>query len=112
MLGSAGYYAIADYPWVFHVHFLLLCLAAMGLGDFLKVRLYLILGFAGAMIDVAAIIYKAVVQMERTYRLALLGLLLLLLGTGLVAGTAFYKTHRAQIEERLRRWRALFGEWE
>jgi hypothetical protein len=114
MLASAGYSVLADerYPLAFHLTLLLLCLAGMGLGSFLRVRLYLVLGSTGVAADLAVIVLRALIHMDRGPRMTAVGLLVLLLGTGLVAGAIFYKTQRESLNERIDHWRLRLGEWE
>lgn len=114
MLGSAGYYALVDdrYPVAFNLTLLLLCLAAMALGSVLRVRLYLVLGFAGVLVDLASILVKVLVRMERGERMTSVGLLVLLIGAALVGGAVYYKTHRDEIDRRLAAWRGRLGAWE
>lgn len=114
MIGSTAYYALVDerYPLIFNITLLLLCLSAMAFGSLLKIRLYLALGFGGMLLAVSSIVYKVVVQLDRTCQMTSIGLLLLLLGVGLVAGSAYYKTHRDEFEGKLSRLRSLLGNWD
>jgi len=114
MLGSAGYYALADnrYPIMFNLTMLLLGLASMVLGSILRVRLYLVLGCTGILVDLASIVYKIVIQLQRTYQMTIIGSLLLVLGLSVVAGSVYYKTHREEIEKRLQCLREWFGTYE
>ncbi len=114
MLGSAGYYALVDdrHPVAFNLTLLLLCLAAMALGSLLRIRLYLVLGLAAVLVDLASIVAKVLVRMDRGERMTSVGLLVLVLGGGLVSGAIYYKTHRDVIEERLATWRQRLGRWE
>lgn len=114
MLGSSGYYALVDdrYPVAFNVTLLLLCLAAMGLGSLLRIRLYLVLGATGVAVDLASIAFKVLVHMDRGPRMTAVGLLVLLLGAGLVAGAIYYKTHREAFDAALDVWRRRLAEWE
>jgi hypothetical protein len=114
MLGSSGYYALADprYPVAFHMTLLVLCLLAMGLGGFLQIRVYVVLGFAGVVVTLGSILYRAFSGMERAQRMTWVGTLVLLLGAALVAGAIYYKTHREAVNRRLAAWRRRFGEWE
>jgi len=114
MLGSVGYYALIDdsYPVIYNLTLILLALVAMGLGGFLRVRLYLALGFAGLVVDLATILYKGTMLMERNARMTAVGSLVLALGVALVAGAVFYRTHQAEIGARLRRWQERLAGWE
>lgn len=114
MLGSAGYYALVDdrHPVAFNLTLLLLCLAAMALGSLLRIRLYLVLGLAAVLVDVASIVVKVLVQMDRGERMTSVGLLVLVVGGALVSGAIYYKTHREEIEDGLDGWRRRLGRWE
>lgn len=113
MLGSTGYYALADdrHPIGFNLTMMILCLAAMALGTLLRVRLYLFLGFAGLIVDLCSIVYKVLLR-HAHIRMTAVGLLILLLGAFLVVGSVYCKTHREEIEATLARWRARFGTWQ
>jgi len=91
---------------------LALCLLAMGLGGFLQIRVYVLLGFAGVVVTLASILYRAFSGMERAARLTWVGTLVLLLGAALVAGAIYYKTHREPLNRRIQDWRRRLGEWE
>lgn len=114
MLGSSGYYALLDDTFLiaYILTFGLLCLLAMGLGGFLRVRLYLVLGFAGLLVDLAAVLYRVLVGMERGPRMTLIGSLVLVVGAALVFGAIFYKTHERELDERIARLRRRFVSWE
>jgi hypothetical protein len=114
MLGSAGYYALVDerYPVAFNVTLLLLCLAAMGLGSLLRIRLYLVLGATGVAVDLASIVFKVLVHMDRGPRMTAVGMLVLLLGAALVGGAIYYKTHRETFDAAMESWRRHLAEWE
>jgi hypothetical protein len=114
MLGSAGYYALLDtrYPLVFHLTMLLLGLLSMGLGAWFQVRVYLLLGFTGVVVDLASILFRVLVQMDRVARMAWIGGQVLALGAALVFGAIYYKTHQEEVSERLSRWRERLGGWE
>jgi len=114
MLASAGWYAILDerYPVWFNLTMLLLCLATMGVGSLLRVRLYLVLGAAGALVDLASLAYKVVVRLERTYQMTIIGMLLLMLGAAIVAGSVYYKTRRESVELALAKLRERLGVWD
>ena len=43
--------ATSGYPVVFNLTLLGLCLGAMGVGSLLRIRLYLLVGFAGVVVD-------------------------------------------------------------
>jgi len=114
MLGSSGYYALADerHAITFNLTMIILCLLAMGLGSFLKIRLYLALGFAGLMVDLVSILYKTLVLMERGARMTVIGSLVLVIGAILVFGAIYYKTHQARFETWHAKWRRKLGQWE
>lgn len=112
MIGSAGYYAlIKDSSSLgFNATMLLLCLAAMGVGTFFCVRLYLFMGFGGVVVNLLSLLYKG---LSRTMNhLTMVGLLLILVGAALVVGFVYAKAHQKEIEEWLAKWRAKFGTWE
>jgi len=114
MLASAGWSALlsSDIPLGHNVVLLALCLASMALGGFLRIRLYVALGFGALMIDLLALFVKAVGHMERSLRMTMVGSLVLVVGAALVFGAIYYKTHKAEIGERLDRWRLRFAGWE
>ncbi len=114
MLASAGYYALIDdrHPVAFNLTLIVLCLLSMGLGSFLRVRMYLVLGFAALLVDVASIVFKVIRAADQTAQRAAIGALLLVIGIGLIAGAIYYKTHRDQINEVIDRWRKRLGAWE
>ena len=55
---------------------------------------------------------KMVWHMDRSLQMTVVGVLILVVGTGLVAGTVYYKTHRAALNTALNRWLRRFGDWE
>ena len=114
MLGSTGYYALADpsHAISFNLTMIVLCLLAMGLGSLLRIRLYLALGFAGLMVDLISLLYKVLVQMERSARMTVVGSLVLVLGGGLIFAAIYYKTHKYEIERWLAGWRAKLARWQ
>ena len=114
MLGSAAYYALLDdrYPAAFNLTMLVLCLAAMGLGSFLRVRLFLVLGFAGVVVDLFSLAVKVVGHMHRGERMTSIGIFVLLIGAALVAGAVYQKAHREEMEAWLESWRGRLAEWE
>ena len=113
MLSSAAYYSILDpaYPVLFHLTMLLLCLGMMGLGGWLKVRIYLYLGFSGLMVDLCALGYKELVGMDRGIRMTIIGAMVLLIGISLVGGAVYFKTHRDEISKKLKKWRSGTDTW-
>jgi hypothetical protein len=114
MLGSAAYYALLDdrYPVAFNLTLLLLCLAAMALGSLLRVRLFLVLGFAGVVVDLFSLAVKVVGHMDRGERMTSIGIFVLLIGAALVSGAVYQKAHRAEMEAWLESWRNRLAEWE
>jgi len=114
MLGSAAYYALVDdrHPLAFNVTLLFLCLASMALGSAMRVRLYVVLGFAGVAVDLASIVVKVLIHMDRGERMTSVGVLVLLLGAALVGGAVYYKTHRDEIDEMTDGWRARLQGWD
>lgn len=114
MLGSAAYYALMDdrYPMAFHLTLLLIGILAMSVGGFLRVRLYILLGFAGVLTDLGAILYKALLHMDRTSRMTLIGTQVLVLGAALIFGAVAYKTHQDKLNEALDSWRRRLTAWE
>lgn len=114
MLGSAGYYALADHrhPVTFNLTLILLCLLAMGLGSLFRVRVYLTLGFTGLLVALGNLLVRSLVHAERSVRMTVVGSLVLLIGAALVFGAIYYKTNQDRIDAWLDRWRAKFGTWE
>ena len=114
MLSSAGYYALIDdrYPVAFNLSLILLCLAAMGLGSFFRIRLYLTLGFSMLLLDLVTIVAKVLTGMERGIQMTAVGSIVLLIGVTLVFGAIYYKTHQATLTATADRWREKFGGWE
>ena len=87
-------------------------LVSMGLGSFLRIRLYLVLGFATVLVDVVSIVIKVVRAAEQTAQRATIGALLLVIGIGLVGGAIYYKTRRDQVDNVIDHWRKKLGAWE
>ena len=114
MLGSSGYYALIDprYPITFNLIMILLCLLGMGLGSFLRIRVYLAMGFAGLMVDLISILYKVLVQMERSARMTIIGSLVLVIGAVLVFGAIYYKTNKAKLDAWVDSWRTRLARWQ
>jgi hypothetical protein len=114
MLGSSGYYALADtsHAITFNLTMIILCLMAMGLGSVLRIRLYLALGFAGLMVDLVSLLYKVLVLMERSARMTVVGSLVLLIGAALVFGAIYYKTNKARIDALLDQCRFKLAQWQ
>ena len=113
MLGSTGYYALADtrHAITFNMTMILLCLLSMGLGTVLRIRLYLALGFAGLMVDLVSLLYKVLVLMERSARMTIVGSLVLLIGALLVFGAIYYKTSKSRIDALVSGWRQKLARW-
>jgi len=114
MLGSSGYYALADpsHAITFNLTMILLCLAAMALGSVLRIRLYLALGFAGLLTVLVSLLYKVLALMDRSARMTIVGGLVLFIGVLLVVGAIYYKTHKAQLDSLLDRWRSKLASWQ
>jgi len=114
MLGSTGYYALIDdrYPVVFNLTMIVICLLAMGLGSFLRIRLYVAAAFTALIVDLASIVYKVLHHMDRSARMTAVGSIVLLIGALLVFGAIYYKTHQEEISNQVSSLRKKFGEWE
>ena len=114
MLGSSGYYALVDprYPITFNLTIILLCLLGMGLGSFLRIRVYLAMSFAGLIVDLISILYKVLVQMERSARMTVIGSFVLAIGAVLVFGAIYYKTNKAKLDAWVEGWRLRLAGWQ
>ncbi|MCX5789598.1 MAG: hypothetical protein NTX64_14000 [Elusimicrobia bacterium] len=114
MLGSAGYYALLDdsYPIGFHMTMLGVAVFAMAAGSFLRVRLYVVLGLAGLATDLAALLYKVLVGLDRSARMTIVGSQVLVFGALLIGGAVVYKTNQEKIDERIALLRERLGSWE
>ncbi len=114
MIGTSGYEALLDprYPIGFHVTLILLGLLAMALGGFLKVRVYLVAGAGAVLAALGSIVYRGLAGLERAARMSTIGVLVLVVGSLLVAGAIYYKTHRTAINERVDQLRRRFGDWD
>jgi hypothetical protein len=114
MLGSAGYYALADprHPITFNLTMIILCLLTMGLGSFLKIRLYLAMGFAGLAVDLVSMVYKSLVFMDRNVRMTVIGASVLVLGAAFVFGAIYYKTRKAAVDDLVSRLRLKLSQWQ
>jgi hypothetical protein len=114
MLGSSGYYALANarHAITFNLTMIILCLLVMGLGSFLRIRLYLALGFAGLMVDLVSLLYKVLVLMERSARMTVVGSLVLLIGAAVVFGAIYYKTNKASLDALADKLRLKLATWQ
>jgi hypothetical protein len=114
MLGSAGYYALLDdrYPLYFHMTMLVLAVLAMAVGSLFRTRVYVLLGFAGLLTDLAALLYKLLVHMDRSSRMTLIGTQVLVFGTVLIVGAIYYKTNQEKLNAMFERWRGHLTTWE
>ncbi len=114
MIASTAWYAILDdrYPLAFHLTLVLVSLASMGLGGALRVRLYVVLGFVGLVIDLLAILYRALYRLERAQQMTAVGALVLVMGTALIGAAVVYKTHRVELAEAVQRLRKQLRDWE
>ncbi|MBL6764056.1 MAG: hypothetical protein ISQ14_03805, partial [Verrucomicrobiae bacterium] len=114
MIGSAGYYALTDdrHTLGFNLIVIALCLAAMGFGSLLRIRLYLAIGFAGLVVDLIAILYRVMIRLDDGALMSSAGLFILVAGVALVGGAVFYKTHAQTLSARLNAWRGAVRGWE
>jgi hypothetical protein len=53
-----------------------------------------------------------VAKLERTYQMTIIGLVLLLIGAAVVAGSVYYKTQRERVELALASVRKKLGVWD
>jgi hypothetical protein len=99
MLGSAGYYVLAgsDINIIYVMVFGVIGFFAMILGSLLKIRLYLLLGFTGLIVNVCVVFCKLVIKMQRNTQMTIIGSLVLVAGIAIVTGAILYKTHRQKI---------------
>lgn len=114
MLGSAGYYALMDdrYPLYFHMTMLVVSVLAMAVGSLFRTRVYLLLGFAGLLTDLAALLYKLLVHLDRGSRMTLIGSQVLVFGALLIFGAIYYKTNEGELNALFERWRGRLTAWE
>ena len=114
MLSSAGYYALLDdrYPLCFHMTMLVLAVLAMAVGSLFRTRVHVLLGLAGLLTDLAALVYKLLVHMDRGARMTLIGTQVLVFGSVLIVGAIYYKTNQAELNETFARWRGRLTTWE
>ena len=84
----------------------------MGLGSLLRVRPFLVLGFAGVVVDLFSLAVKVIGHMDRGERMTSIGILVLLIGAALVAGAVYQKAHRQEMEAWLDSWRHRLADWE
>ena len=101
-----------DYPVIFNLTMVGLCLGAMALGSLMKIRLYLFLGFTGLVVDLVSLLYKGIRRLEKAYQMASIGLLLLVLGAVVVFGTVWYKMNHEKVNAWLDACRRRLGSWE
>jgi hypothetical protein len=114
MVGTTAYYALITEPHSvgFNVTMILLCVVVMGTGSFFRIRLYLSIGFAGLLVNILAILVRLVTDMNKGTRMAILGSLILVIGSTLVFANLYYKTHQEKIKVFVQKWRDKFGLWE
>ncbi|MCM8535421.1 MAG: hypothetical protein NE334_05750 [Lentisphaeraceae bacterium] len=114
MMATVGYYALIAEPRSigFNITMLAISLLGMTFGGFLKIRLYLIVGFTGLLTNLTSIMTRQVISMDKGSRMAILGSLILLIGGALVFGNLYYKTHQESIRGFIDKWRKRFGVWE
>lgn len=114
MLGSIGYETLtaSQHTFWFHATFLALGASVMALGSWMNVRIYLLLGFAGVIVDLGSIAHQTFVGMDRSLQMTLIGLFVLLVGAGFVVGAIYYKTNREKITRLIESTRTRFSAWE
>ncbi len=114
MLGSTGYYALLDdrYTIVFNLTMIILSLIVMGMGSLLRVKMYIGLGLTALMADLGSLVYKVLSHMDHSTRMTLVGGQVLLVGTALVFGAIYYKTHQEDITAKMNTWRRRMNAWE
>lgn len=114
MLGSTAFYAIfrSEHALAYNLTLVVASLAAMALGGVVRVRLYLVLGFAALVLDLLTLLGKAVAGMERSARMISVGSVVVVVGVGLVFGAVFYKINRKDVDAWLERFRLRFAGWE
>jgi hypothetical protein len=99
MLASSAYHALLDqrYPVTFNLVLLLLCLVCMAAGSLLRIRLYVGLGFAALLLDLASLTLKALGRMDSNARMTWVGVLVFLLGAGIVLLGVHHKAPRVTV---------------
>ena len=114
MVSTAGYYALIAEPRSigFNITMIILCLVSMILGTALKIRLYLSIGFAGLLVNLTSILVRAVAEMNKGARMAIMGGLILAIGSTLVFGNLYYKTHQEKIRLLIEKWKDKLKLWE
>jgi hypothetical protein len=114
MLASTGYHALLDprHPLAFNLTLLLLCLGCMAVGSLVRIRLYVFLGLAVLLLDLASLAVKALMRMESQARMTWVGVGVFLLGALIVGMGVYHKARRREIEALLSRWRKSLGGWE
>jgi hypothetical protein len=70
------------------------------------------MGFAGLMVDLSSLLYKVLVDMERSARMTIIGSLVLIIGSILVFGAIYYKTRKELLDAAFTTWRSKLGRWE
>ncbi|MDZ4815972.1 MAG: hypothetical protein SGI71_06860 [Verrucomicrobiota bacterium] len=114
MVISSGYYSFADdrYPALFHMTVILLSLAIMICGSFLRLKTYVLIGFGALVTELLIIGYRGVRMLDQTAQMSAMGVFILLTGATVVAVAVLYKIHRDKVDEQLKSLRAKFGCWE
>ena len=116
MIISAAYYAFADktYSWLQIAILGILCIASMGLGSLLRVRVYLFLGFGGVIATLAIALTKAftLYAIDRNIKMTIIGTFVFVTGAVLVGGAVLIKTHSEQIQAFIAKCKKLLGDWE
>jgi hypothetical protein len=114
MLGSSGYYALMGIN--INVYYILtlgiLSLLVMLTGSFLRIRLYLAIGFCGLIVDVCVVFVKLIIKMQRNTQMTIIGSLVLIGGIAIVAGAILYKTHQGKFTQFLNKMREKLNCWE
>ena len=114
MLGSAGYYALMGSN--INIYYILtlgiLSIVVMLLGSFLRIKLYLAIGFCGLIVDVCVVFCKLIIKMQRSSQMTIIGSLVLVGGIAIVTGAILYKTHREKFIQFLNKMREKFNCWE
>jgi hypothetical protein len=64
------------------------------------------------MVDLISILYKVLVQMERSARMTIIGSFVLVIGAVLVFGAIYYKTNKAKLDAWVEGWRLRLVRWQ
>ncbi|MDD7986259.1 hypothetical protein PQO01_15015 [Lentisphaera marina] len=114
MVSTSAFYAVIAEPRsiAYNLTLITLCLLAMAFGSLWKIRLYLILGFTGLLIDILSIFTRVLIDLQRGTRMAILGSCILLIGGSLVFANLYYKTQQERIKKIISKWRLKLSTWE